>query len=865
MSLLRDASTDRRRSLPLNSNRKLVGPLLLLLTTCLFASSAQAKYGGGSGTELDPYIVSEPNHLNQLHNEPNDFNKSFLMTADVNMIGYTFNSAVIAPDTDIYHAWYTGTPFAGCFNGDGHVITNLSIVQNTYYLDHVGLFGEIDGGTVENLGVVNISITLGDDSHAAGGLASTNKGTIRNCYTSGKIEDGLSSLGGLVGYNTGLIIDSFSTCLVTGRYDCKFLGGLVGNNVGRVERCYATGSVFGEESALIIGGLVGNNPGDVIYCYSTGSVIGWLNSYDVGGLVGRNNGIVCYSYSDAYMGGTSTTENVGGLAGSNYYGKILNSYSSARIYDYGMNPAYVGGLTAKNYFSEIRNCFWNTSTCFVSHGVGSDTEGIIVNLEGITTEQMRQQETFTDGPAHWDFVEEVNNGRSDDWSMPESVGFPILWWQLDPWPQLPTFPGGDGSKENPFLITDSNALNSIGHNSRLMDKHFKIMQNIDCNGIEYLVIGSEILPFCGVFDGQGHVVQNLVLNSSESEFVGFFPYLGENSIIQNFGLENVQIETGTADSVGAMAGILDNGGIIKRCFAEGSLTVGDDSAYVGGFVGLNNGTIECSFTDMSVIAGDDTYALGGFSGRSFSEITNCYSLGSVSCGSEGRNIGGLVGENIASAEVSLSFCFSSTALNVGMSSTSVGGFLGANLEYSLLDAGPCFWDVEVSGYTDGVGNLEPDPDGVTGLTTVEMMQQDSFTGWDFVDEIDNGVQDIWRLCNEGAEYPQLNWQFLLGDFVCPDGVEINDLAALIEQWLLEKLSADVAPDGGDGFVDFLDWAVFANGWQSTTDINDLAVFIEQWLQFSAYCADIAPAPDGDGIVNMLDFAVLADNWLVGVE
>ena len=150
--------------------------------------------------------------------------------------------------------------------------------------------------------------------------------------------------------------------------------------------------------------------------------------------------------------------------------------------------------------------------------------------------------------------------------------------------------------------------------------------------------------------------------------------------------------------------------------------------------------------------------------------------------------------------------------------------------------------------------------------------------WDLV--------ETWRVC-DGLSYPKLLWQLRTGDFVCPDGVEINDLAMLVEQWLLEKLSADISPDGGDGFVDFADWAVFADAWQSTSEpqsanwnpkcdiapdggdgtinIDDLAVFVNQWLQLSAYCADIAPEPEGDGLVNMLDFATLANNWHEGIE
>jgi len=32
-----------------------------------------------------------------------------------------------------------------------------------------------------------------------------------------------------------------------------------------------------------------------------------------------------------------------------------------------------------------------------------------------------------------------------------------------------------------------------------------------------------------------------------------------------------------------------------------------------------------------------------------------------------------------------------------------------------------------------------------------------------------------------------------------------------------------------------------------------------------YSADIAPAPYGDGVVDMLDLALFAENWLAGTE
>ena len=128
---------------------------------------------------------------------------------------------------------------------------------------------------------------------------------------------------------------------------------------------------------------------------------------------------------------------------------------------------------------------------------------------------------------------------------------------------------------------------------------------------------------------------------------------------------------------------------------------------------------------------------------------------------------------------------------------------------------------------------------------------------------------FWSYDQSAGNAPKLEITYaeavaLLGDFEPDWDVDIDDLTVFVKQWLLEKLSKDVAPDGGDGIVNFLDWAVFADGWQNTTDINDLAVFVDQWLQHGAWCADIAPY-EGDGAVNMFDFAVFANNWRAVVE
>jgi len=56
-----------------------------------------------------------------------------------------------------------------------------------------------------------------------------------------------------------------------------------------------------------------------------------------------------------------------------------------------------------------------------------------------------------------------------------------------------------------------------------------------------------------------------------------------------------------------------------------------------------------------------------------------------------------------------------------------------------------------------------------------------FFGWDFVAETENGIEDIWAIC-EGTNYPRFVWQIPVGDLVCPDGVAMPDLALLATHW-----------------------------------------------------------------------------------
>ena len=68
------------------------------------------------------------------------------------------------------------------------------------------------------------------------------------------------------------------------------------------------------------------------------------------------------------------------------------------------------------------------------------------------------------------------------------------------------------------------------------------------------------------------------------------------------------------------------------------------------------------------------------------------------------------------------------------------------------------------------------------------------------------------------------------------------------------LIGDIAPDGGDGAVDFLDFNAFVDAWSSTASSPN-------WNPE----ADIAPQPVSDGKVNYLDLAAMMENWLKSAD
>lgn len=213
------------------------------------------------------------------------------------------------------------------------------------------------------------------------------------------------------------------------------------------------------------------------------------------------------------------------------------------------------------------------------------------------------------------------------------------------------------------------------------------------------------------------------------------------------------------------------------------------------------------------------YAIAAVSGRdhigglvgyniSVSTYSNCYAGGSVE--GTGFNVGGLFGGNISGT---INTCYTSSVVS-GV--TNVGGLIGYDSGSSYTNS---FWDTTVnSGGLTGIGNISDPPD-VIGQSTTNLQTRSTFTdaGWDIVGESANGTEDIWWIC-DGTNTPKLDWQWrILGDFVCPDGVEMFDFAYFAQHWLEPYCQVSNDCEGAD--LDLSD----------EVGMDDLLLFVANWL------------------------------------
>ncbi len=155
------------------------------------------------------------------------------------------------------------------------------------------------------------------------------------------------------------------------------------------------------------------------------------------------------------------------------------------------------------------------------------------------------------------------------------------------------------------------------------DKLVQLGQDIELDQYTDLMIPD----FGGVFDGNGHKISGLHIESAGSA-VGLFRYLQEGATVRNLQVQGRVEPEGTRSRAGGIVGV--NYGLISGC-SFGGLVSGDNE--VGGIAGSNleSGEIR-NCTSGAVVLGN--HSTGGIAGSNHGVISRCKNTGNINTFSE---------------------------------------------------------------------------------------------------------------------------------------------------------------------------------------------------------------------------------------
>ena len=362
--------------------------------------------------------------------------------------------------------------FRGVFDGQGHVIRNLTITGEDN--EDNGLFGYCNNAIIKNIGledtIIHVNRNIPDAPVCAGGISGVStSSTISNCYNTGYISsfsyNNESSAGGICGSYDGDII---SNCYNTGYISSSssregaYVGGICGEYFGSaISNCYNAGVIsasFSADEPFLNGALAGGICGFIHWIYGSSYTVS--NCYNTGAVSASSDnqsafagGISASPYVDSSFQNCFNTGSIsassdnyfafaGGIGGHSYDSSISNCYNTGAVSvsAYPLN-AYIGGICGMNE-GTIDNSYWRFESDQIMNdfllsdankGQVGDKAGAI---EGRLTEtQMKNAANYTgfDFDNVWD-ISPAKNG-----------GYPFL-------KDLPPDENGGGVTQIPVII-----------------------------------------------------------------------------------------------------------------------------------------------------------------------------------------------------------------------------------------------------------------------------------------------------------------------------------------------------------------------------------------------------------------------------
>ena len=502
---------------------------------------------------------------------------------DIDMSGYVWN---VICQTDTYHgsgSAVTDAGYAGIFDGNGHIISNLTVTGGSEGIKSYGLFGTVSG-TIKRLGLDNFTFNVGSADCRAGGIAGqvVEGGLITDCYI----------------VNSNILTDS------------RIAGGIAGCNYGgTVQNCFAyhcTVTGYGTRWGMVVGD-----------CRDDGEA---------------KAGVVknCYTDKDRVVSTQNTSANITGC-------EVISNFTTGEV-AYKLNGGVTDGtqawyqtLNADEYPKFTGGTVYASSPCPVySNSKQNGDKPHSFTANGFCTVCGTYEpapkigdyyEISNAGQLYW-FAEQVNSGNTGiNGKLMKDIVVNT---------NVLTSDGklnGDGFRSwTPFCMKS-------GEYSGIFDG-----QNKTISGLYYSDSSESYVGFIGY--AKNAIIRNLTVKDSyfngAKRIGGIVGYMSGGKISRCCNEGSV---VKGISYVGGIVGVILSNCTIEMCYNVGKITGTDQQ--IGGIAGVIAGSSVMGCYNIGNISGG--MIVGGISGltQQGAKITGCYNAGVIS----GKTKGGIVGYN----------------------------------------------------------------------------------------------------------------------------------------------------------------------------------------------------------------------------
>lgn len=327
--------------------------------TAAWDGSVAASFSGGSGTDDDPWKISNGSELAYLASVVNSngsatYNQYYILTADIDLGGQEW--------TGIGNQNDAGKAFKGKFDGNGKVITGFAINKELEYTP--GLFGMLDGGAVVKNLTVHGCIRAGSKKDFGGLLcASVNGGSaVEKCtvYADVQITREAGSKDLYFGGITGRLAPGgkIQDCTVLGKIQLQ-----VTASATNTQRQYTAGIAARIDAAQITNCT---NYADISQIFTGSATIGYSGGIVACGDAAADTTVSisnCVNYGDIFVetnGGHGRTGGIIGNARSKAVYNIENCFNAGKMLSgKGTQSGNMGELVGWNEAKQLslKNCY----------------------------------------------------------------------------------------------------------------------------------------------------------------------------------------------------------------------------------------------------------------------------------------------------------------------------------------------------------------------------------------------------------------------------------------------------------------------------------------------------------------------------